>query len=326
MSVIRFGVSVGLGIFAATVLNDGLCAAADPVAGTATNLVAQNTYNGGSVPSQDSVIPAYLAENAQANRHAEIQAAETNLRISGGFMHTQYHENLQPGDDESGYTPGLGVGASVLLPFTRNRPASPDFYAALDYDIDAGNILYAGHLQEEDGGAPLDATDHAVFQRIEARLGVGFPLENGIESIPFFAFGYQAWNRNDTSAETIDGGEFYHSGLFGLGWKLDVPVTPTIVLSGDGEFLALAGGGITNPEIGYGLDFGRGFGVTPEERIELALDDQVAGHFHLFAKAFWEHFNYSGTHPEYYGDAGYAYEPLSTTTQFGLNVGAAYSF
>ncbi len=248
-----------------------------------------------------------------------VAAAETQVAVDGDFMHQQYHENLAVGDDESGYMPGFGVTISALLPTASGHPSAPDIYTDLDYEFNAGDILYAGHFQN---GQPTDATDNAVFNRLEARLGLGLPLLNGDEFIMFAAGGYQAWNRNINEKDAIGTDEFYSSGLFGGGLKLDVPLANTLVASGTAELLGMAGGGIT----ANGVDFGRGFGVTPQERVQLGLDDALRPRMHVFAGAYWEHFNYSGTHPEYYGDEGYIFEPFSTTTEFGANIGIGYSF
>ncbi len=244
-----------------------------------------------------------------------VTAAETSLSISAGFAHTQYHENLVPGDDESGAIPGFGISLSALTATRRGY----DVYTALNYDFDNGNLNYAGHNA---AGQPANATDNATFNRVEARIGLGFPLAAGAEAIPYFALGVQTWNRNITAPNGGNTSEFYHSGLFGMGLKFDIPVDPTLVASASGEALALAGGGIS----GNNFSFNKGFGVTAQERIELGLDQAVNGRFHIFTKAYWEHFNYSGTGPEFYGNGGYIFEPLSTTTQFGLNAGIGFSF
>jgi hypothetical protein len=246
----------------------------------------------------------------------EVAAAETTISIYLSGMHTQYHENLgPPTDDESGATPGFGVALGGLTPYG----ATTDLYTSLNYNFSAGPINYNGFTQP--GDQPLAATDNAVFNRIEARIGVGLPLANGAEAIPFLAGGYQAWNRNVDSKITIDGGEFYHTFLFGAGLKFDQPVTPAIVLSATAEGLGLAGGNVQN----NGIGFGRGMGVTAEELISLGLDYAMTPRWHTFGSIYWEHFIYSGTHPEYFSD-GYAYEPLSTTTQFGVNAGVGFSF
>jgi hypothetical protein len=291
-------------------------------------LVAQNTYNGGTAASQDSILLSspdpYVAINTEAARHAEVLAAETNLNISGTFMHTQYHENAAPGsgDDENGITGGFGVGASVLLP--ELAFANVDLYSALMYDFSAGNLDYGGHYLAS--GLPVQATDRAVFNRIEARFGLGFPLIGGAELIPFIAGGYQAWNRNISTKGQIGTDEFYDTALLGGGLKLDMPVTSALVVSASAEVLALVAGNvaINNVQISHGL------GGSAEERVGLGLDYAVRGPLHVFGTVDWEHFNYAGNKPT---NSTYSapcsceyYEPLSSTVQFGANLGVAYSF
>lgn len=250
--------------------------------------------------------PAYAAGSA-------VSAAENLVTVDLGFMHAQYHENMQPGDDEHGFVPALGLGASVLLP----TGGWTDIYTALNYGFSAGNIGYSGHMLI--GGQPVNATDHATFNQIEARIGLGFPLAGGAESIPFIAGGYQSWNRNIVSSSAGGTSEFYHSGLVGMGLKLDMPLGSALVASVTGEFFGLAGGGITSNSLG----FSGGFGVTPGERVELGLDEAFSGPLHFFAHADLEHFNYAGTAQ---GPGSVYFEPFSTTTQFGLNIGAGYRF
>lgn len=246
-----------------------------------------------------------------------IAAAENQLNVSGGFEHTQYHENLAIGDDESGYIPGLGLGLSLLRPLALSG-AGVDVYTSVNYDFDHGNITYAGHARGTN--APVLGTDSASFNRVEVRIGIGLPLYGGLEAIPFLAGGYQSWNRRVSAPGSYGLAENYHSGLFGLGLKFDIPVDPTLVASASGEALGMAGGGFSSSE------FSGGFGATGQERVELGLDDRLGNRFHIFTHAFWEHFNYAGTRPVPFGINGQIYEPFSTTTQFGLNAGIGYNF
>ncbi len=272
--------------------------------------------------SQDSILPNAGVTYGDATEfamaaHQQIIAAETMVNASAAFMHTQYHENVVEGsgDDETGLSPGFGVGISGLIPFP---PINADLYTALDYDFSAGDIRYGGHYLISD--APLTATDNTVFNRVELRVGLGFPSLNGLEVIPFAAGGYQAWNRNINVKDAIGTDEFYSAGLIGGGIKFDLPVGPRWVVSATGELLALAGGRVEFNSVGGGGNFG----VTPEERVELAADYDVSGRFHTFLKLYWEHFDYSGSKSSLH--TPYFYEPLSTTTQFGANVGFGYSF
>jgi len=279
--------------------------------------------------SQDSIVPNAAVSYGTATgyamaAHDEIIAAESTLSLSAGFMHQQYHENAKPGtgDDENGFTYGLGAGVSGLVPSPIIRT---DLYTALSYDFDAGSITYGGHYLFT--GLPATATDNAVFNRLELRLGPGFALENGFEVIPFLAGGYQAWNRNINQKDEIGSDEYYRAGLMGGGVKLDYAATPRLVLSATGEALAVVGGGTRSNNLGLNFEFG----PTGEERVELGADYVVSGPFHVFGRFDWEHFDYSGSKLSAatldIGGFGYKfYEPLSTTTEFGANMGVEYSF
>jgi hypothetical protein len=317
------GVAVGM-VFAAAAAR---CA-------WAQSMVAQNTYGGGAVPSPGGITtPAdsYLAQNALAAAQAEVRASETNVSVSAGFMHTQYHEDLTPGagDDENGFSAGGNFGASVLLPgllVWRNA----DLYADLNLDVSAGNLTYGGHEENLLTGAisPASLTDRAVFIRFESRLGVGIPLVGGAEFIPFLAGGYQGWNRNIDVPGGIGTDEFYDEALLGGGLKLDVPVTSRLVISGAAEGLAMIAGNISYDSFGENA----GLGGSAQERLSLGADYSVSPHFHVVGSGFWEHFNYAGNKftsnkTIEVGDLVYEIsEPVSTTTQFGVNLGIAYSF
>lgn len=288
---------------------------------------AQSLDNGGTVASQDSIVPGASPQDVEIAQHDEILAAETNLNFSGSFMHTQYHENYPvygQGDDENGSSGGFGIGASVLLPRMLVWP-NVDLYSALDYEFSGGNLNYVGHYQD---GTPLDTVDRAVFNRIEARAGLGFPLLDGVEMIPFIAAGYQAWNRNVDIAGDIGTDEHYTSTLLGGGLKVDAPVTNRLVLSGSAEMLAM----IASSFSVNNLHVSQGLGGSAQEKLALGADYAVSGKFHVFATTYWEHFNYAGDKPTYSDvveiDGNYynITEPLSTTTQIGANIGVAYSF
>jgi hypothetical protein len=261
-------------------------------------------------------LPAALPAEAAVPAVAQ---AETAVTLDAQVMHTQYHENLDPGDDENGFTPGFGIGASALVPLLRGW--NPDLYTALNYDFDAGNLHYSGHYLFT--GAPVTATDNAVFNRIEVKIGLGYQIPgNGIELIPFLAAGYQAWNRNINNKGAIGTDEFYHSAMAGGGVRLDLPVTQAFVASFDGEILGLVGGGITESNLGVDQDFG----PSGAQRVSLGLDDAFDGRFHLTGTLFWQHFTYSGSKPQVFDFIYLLHEPLSSTVQLGASFGIAYSF
>lgn len=257
---------------------------------------------------------AQLSSAQTSSTHAEIAAAETNLNLSLGFIHTQYDEG--PPDAENGYAPGFGIGASVLLP---SAFPNIDLYTSLSYQFHAGNLTYTGHYLFS--GIALTATDRAVFNNIEARAGLGLPLAGGaVEAIPFIAAGYQSWNRNVDVKHGDGSDEFYSNGLVGGGVKLDLPVTRTLVASGTAEVLDMFGAHI----VSHALDNGFDMGNSGQERVSLGLDDALSGPLHLQASANWTRFTYAGSKPSA-ATYGY-YEPLSHTTQLGVNLGVSYSF
>jgi hypothetical protein len=259
-----------------------------------------------------------LAAPATRAASPEVAAAETSLSISLGATGIDYKEDIRPQTDkENGAVPGIGVAMSGLVPYGANT----DLYSYLGYSFSAGPIGYNGFTQPV--YQKLNATDNAVFNRIEARLGVGVPLQSGAEVIPFIAGGYQAWNRNVDSKITIDGGEFYHAYLVGAGVKLDVPVNPQLIVSGTVEAFGMFGAHIENDGIG----FSDGLGNAGEEKITLGADYAITPRWHTFADAYFEHFNYAGSKPDYNVFPGfYVIEPISTTYQYGGDVGVGFSF
>jgi hypothetical protein len=256
--------------------------------------------------------PALAQE--MSSSHDEIKAAETNINISANFMHTHYSEG-EP-DSENGFTPGFGVGGSVLVP---SAFQNIDLYSAFAYQFNAGSLNYDGHYLIS--GLPVTATDNAVFNNIRGRLGLGFPLNGGaMEVIPYIAMGYQSWNRNINKTGAIGTDEFYSAASAGGGVKLDIPLTATIVASGSAELSGIFAAHVQSNTLGLGFDMGN----SAQERVSLGLDDAVSGPIHLQASADLTHFNYAGSKPS--ASSYYFYEPLSTTTQVTVNLGVSYSF
>lgn len=257
---------------------------------------------------------APAAAQEMTTSHAEIRAAETNINFSANFMHTHYSEGAL--DSENGFTPGFGVGASVLMP---SAFPNIDLYSALAYQFNAGSLNYEG--QYLFSGQPLSATDNAVFNNIRGRLGLGFPLNGGaMEMIPYIALGYQSWNRNINNPGVVGTDEFYSAASAGGGVKLDIPLTATIVASGTAELSGIFAAHVQSNSLGLGFDMGN----SAQERISLGLDDAVSGPIHVLASADLTHFNYAGSKPS--ASSYYFYEPLSTTTQVTVNLGVSYSF
>jgi len=243
-----------------------------------------------------------------------IAAAETQLRLGLSAGYGNYEENLFPQDTESGALVGFTAGASALVPSGMGG-ALPDLYTDLGYDFSAGFLNYNGNLQAP-GYPPYQASDNAYYNTAIVRLGLGAPLSNGMEVIPYIAGGYQNWYRNIGGAGGYS--EFYQAGLAGGGIKLDVATSPGFVLSASAEGLAVIGGGVSVPSQNFSADFGN----SAEERVSLDADYRLSNAWHAFAGLGVTHYEYSGSKP---GASG-IYEPLSTTLQINSLFGIAYGF
>jgi hypothetical protein len=243
-----------------------------------------------------------------------VTAAETQLQLGLTAGYGNYEENIFPQDTESGALLGFRAGVSALTPSPMGG-VLPDFYADLGYDFSAGFLNYKGNLQSP-GNPSYQTSENGYYNTAIVRLGLGAPLSNGTELIPYIAGGYQNWYRNIGGDAGYS--EFYQSGLIGGGLKLDVAAGRAWVLSASAEGLAVVGGGISVPSQNFSSDFG----TSAEERVSLDADYRLTNAWHAFAGLGVTHYEYTGTKP---GKQG-IYEPLSTTLQVNSLFGLAYGF
>ena len=244
-----------------------------------------------------------------------VVAAETSIRLglTGGY--DSYGESVVPRDTERGALLGAGFGIGALRPGGFGLWSFSDLYAGASYNFDAGFLRYRGNLQDA-AATPYRASDGAFYNTVIVRLGLGRPLSDGREIIPYVAGGFQNWYRNVGGTSGI--GEYYQAGLLGGGLKLDVPVGALFVLSASAEGLAVVGGTVTAPSEA----FHGGFGTSAEERVRLDADYRLGGSWHAFAGLSAVHYNYAGSKA---GSDG-LYEPLSSTLQLESTIGVAFGF
>jgi hypothetical protein len=141
---------------------------------------------------------------------------------------------------------------------------------------------------------------------VEVHLGLGVDLPGGVEAIPYLAAGYQSWNRRVTLPGALRADATYQAGLLGIGARVDVPLTTSLAAFGSGELLAL-----TSAQ--------KGTSITPEEQLEVGLDQALPGPLHVFAQTYWTHFSNTGSSLN-------TYQPFNATTQEGVSLGLGYSF
>lgn len=263
------------------------------------------------------LVIALFAGSAPAVRAADpaILAAETTVRLGVTAGYGNYEESVTPQDTESGALLGLSTGVSALIPSGLARYGLPDLYTEVDYGFAAGFLNYHGNLNDA-ASTPYEARDNAYYNSAIVRLGMGAPVGDGQEVIPYLAGGYQNWNR------TIGGpagyGEFYQAGLIGGGVRFDFVSNPMLILSAQAEGFAVIGGTASVPS----QNFNGNFGTSAEERVALDADYRLSGTWHAYAGLGLTHYGYSGSKP---GAAG-AYEPLSSTLQVNSMFGVAYGF
>lgn len=260
------------------------------------------------------------AAAAQTGDSAIVAANnEVGMAVTGNL--TNYQERATPGpaDTESGWQPGFSLKGTYM----GNVYGLPDVYAAIHYARSSGNIAYHGAVQTAHGDIPYTGTDNATFNRVMARLGMGFHItcpHHGMMITPYIAGGYQSWNRNLRGAFGYK--ENYSAGLVvGAGALFQYAVTPRFVVSGDTEVLAVVGGGMT-PHIFNGVFGSASFGTSAEEKMTLGVDYRITGPLHVYSNVSLTHYNYTGGPLAIPG----ASEPSSATNQFGMSLGLAYQF
>ena len=262
----------------------------------------------GGMVALAAVLPACAAAPA-------ISAAETTVHIGVTAGYAGYEENIDPHDTESGALLGLEGGVSALTPTIPGQFGWPDLYASVSYNFSAGLLRYRGNLQDGQN-TPYDASDTSYFNTAIVRLGLGRPVGEGVEVIPYAAGGYQNWYRNVGGPDGY--GEYYQAGMLGGGIKLDVAATPLLVVSAAAEGFAVIGGSVSVPVENFSGDFG----TSAEERVSLDADYRLDDSWHAFAGLGLTHYGYTGSKP----DAAGGYEPLSTSLQVNSIFGLAYGF
>jgi hypothetical protein len=256
-----------------------------------------------------------VTADAQTENSAIVSANnEVGIAITGNL--TNYQEDITPGpsDTESGWQPGFAVKGSYM----GNLYGLHNVYAAVHYARSSGNIGYYGAV----GAKPYNSTDSATFNRVMARVGMGFGIacsHHEMMITPYVAGGYQTWNRALQGPYGYT--ENYSAGLIGAGALFQYAVTPRFVVSGKTEVLAVVSGGMT-PHVYNGRLGSASFGTSAEEKVTLGGDYRIAGPLHAYSDVSFTHFNYTGGQLALPG----AREPLSSTNQFGMSLGLAYQF
>lgn len=253
-----------------------------------------------------------LVAVAGSTPDATVAAAETRVALGFSVAGIGYRETFAGGSDqESGALPGFTAEASRLGTVF----GVPGVYTGVVYDFSGGALNYNGYRQYGPRLVPYEQTDHARFNTLEVRLGAAVPLMESVDLIPYVAAGYQNWYRDIGGVGGYE--EFYRAALAGVGAKLDVAVGGRLVLSARAEGLAVIGGRVSVPAMG----FAGNFGASGEESVRLGADWRLDNAWHVFAGLGVRHYDYTGS-----GADGGLYEPPSSTFVVRGEMGVAVGF
>jgi hypothetical protein len=253
-----------------------------------------------------------FASNYHGNNPIVVANNEAGIAATG--THMNYLENLStsPSDSETGWMPGFAVKYSLMGDYF---PAVENLYFSVQYQFSTGNVAYKGGYIGTH--KVLYSTTGETTNRVIARLGKGFYLSRNMMLTPYFAGGYQGWNRKLSSSEI----ENYKAELAGIGAKFQYALNSRLVFGVDAEWLALLGGSMT-PNMANLPDLGvANFDISGEEKVGFNADYRISGPFHIYGGVNYTHFNYTGG----LLNGGY-FEPSSATNLLGMNLGLAYAF
>lgn len=254
-----------------------------------------------------------ISTDAFADSQSPFNSLNNQIGIAaiGTLFNYQEHINPGPSDIESGWMPGFDLHL---------RGTSQRLYGSFNFAYNQGDISYQGALMN---GTPLDGTDSATTMRILGKAGYLFPVSSNMMFIPYIAGGWQQWKRHLLGPSGYK--EKYSASLAGLGAKFQYAVNSKLALEANMNVLAILMGGMSPTGLPQTEGNNAQFKTTAQENISLDANYSILSNVSVFGGIKFTHFNYSGgslqaSYPYY------AFEPSSSTNQFSLNLGLAYSF
>ena len=248
----------------------------------------------------------------------------SSLQLGVGY---RYKEDL-PGalkSTESGWLP------DVNLSYTYKKKSN--FFARIYGDYASADITYDGTTQ---GGTPISYSDsHQKFFKFEADFGYAFGVTDKFLLIPYIGYGYRYWERGQarTTSTYITYEEDYSWSYAPIGLKADYDINERWNIGGtiavnimfNGKMNAYPSrviAGLNDPEFTLGNKIG--FYADLPITYKLSTNWSIVG-------TPWYEYSQIGRSDNVnitYGKTviGYAYEPDSTTNQYGFNLGVSYSF
>lgn len=251
----------------------------------------------------------------------------SSFTLGIGYRYFDYNEDVPAPykSTDNGWLP------EVYLDYTFKKKSV--FYTKVLFNYASGSITYDGTTGT---GTPVEYSSHRA-EMIKFELNVGYPisLTKNFTLIPYTGYSFRHWRRGEMkqyspSAFFIKEVYQWHSIPIGLKadydinkrWNIGGTAVVNLMFSGmmtayDSEFLPGA------PDIDFNL--GNKLGFYADIPITYKFTDNWA----LVVTPWYEYgaFGQSGHQYFTYGGSTYdAYEPSSTTSQYGIKLGARFTF
>lgn len=286
-------------------------------------------------PQRDSVVNEKIVESQERDTgSSEYQSkdrrffANQNFEISFMYYKFDYKEDLPAPfkSTENGWLPGVYLGWSYNK---RNT-----VYSKVFFEFSYGDTEFDGTTQ---AGTPIKFTDdnHQFLFRGEWNIGYNFGLTNDISIKPYTGYGYRQWDRGcaKVTATYTSYKERYYWHYIPIGIMADFNIGDRLVIAPNVGLRIMFYGKTT----AYFSDLDPGYN-DPEFKLgnrtgwyaEIPLTFKFSQFWSVVVKPWYEYSEIGESDVAartYYGAlSGYFYEPSSKTNQYGVNVGAVFSF
>jgi hypothetical protein len=263
-----------------------------------------------------------------AAAEAQKFPANQNFEISFMYYKFDYKEDLPAPfkSTENGWLPGVYIG------WYYNKKNA--IYSKVFLEFSYGDTEFDGTTQ---AGTPIKFTDdnHQLLFRGEWNIGYNFGITKDISIKPYTGYGYRQWDRGyaKVTATYTSYKERYYWHYIPVGIMADFNIGDRLVIEPNVGLRIMFYGKMT----AYFSELDPGYN-DPEFKLgnktgwyaEIPLRIKLSQFWSVVVKPWYEYSAIGQSDVEartYYGAlSGYFYEPSSKTNQYGLNVGATFSF
>lgn len=223
---------------------------------------------------------------------------------------------------ESGWLPGFVIG------WTRAKPGA--VYARTFLELSSGDVEYDGTTQT---GRPITYSgSNQLLFRVEGNIGYTLGLGSLLVS-PYTGYGYRYWKRGDS--DVVDSVAFvredYEWMYIPVGLRAIIPAGERVSIEPNGGARFMFWGRMTAylSDFGYSSDPTFDLGNKPGYFVEIPIRYRMDRGWSLVLTPFYEYSAIGQSDIESVRRGPFIdsfYEPSSRTHQFGINIGAGFSF